>query len=163
MKSAIAHMIILQPGIIRHTFRLCIGFTAGRPLGVPYGIAYRRWERKRSQIAKKYTANGLVRRGCPKGQPVVRFGHTYSCMMVGFYEPRTTNHEPLFFHEPRVTRGDVFNLSLLPLSGIWIRGGLRPATCGLRGRQAPNSMNGLSPGRQALIYINVSLSFRKLD
>ena len=41
---------------------------------------------------KKYTANGLVCRGCPSGQPVVRFGHTYSCMMVGFYEPRTTNH-----------------------------------------------------------------------
>ena len=70
------------------------------------------------RLQKKYTANGLVRRGCPKGQPVVRFGHTYSCMMVGFYEPRTTNHEPLFFHEPRVTRGDVFNLSLLPRSGI---------------------------------------------
>ena len=87
-----------------------------------------------SQIAKKYTANGHVRRGCPltsqtafggqlpyKGslvQPVVRFGHTYSCMMVGFYEPRTTSHEPLFFDEPRVTRGDVVILSLLPRSGI---------------------------------------------
>ena len=40
-------------------------------------------------------------------QPVVRFGHTYSCMMVGFYELRITSHEPLFFHEPRVIRGDV--------------------------------------------------------
>ena len=87
---------------------------------------------------KKYTANGLVCRGCPltsqtafggqfpyKGslvQPVVRFGHTYSCMMVGFYEPRMTNHEPLFFHEPR-----------------------RPANCGQRsaGRQALNSTNDL--------------------
>ena len=83
---------------------------------------------------KKITANGLVRRGRPltsqtafggqlpyKGslvQPVVRFGHTYSCMMVGFYEPRTTSHEPLFFHEPRVARGDVVLLSLLPRSGI---------------------------------------------
>ena len=72
---------------------------------------------------KKYTASGLVRRGYPltsqtafggqlpyKGslvQPVVRFGHTYSCMMVGFYELRITSHEPLFFHEPRVIRGDV--------------------------------------------------------
>jgi hypothetical protein len=79
-------MIILQPGVVHHKFWLCTGFTAGRPpllsvlaaalhlpivgtwrtrkaLGVPYGIAYRRWERKRSQIAKKYTANGLVRRG----------------------------------------------------------------------------------------------------
>ena len=59
---------------------------------------------------KKITASGLVRRGRPltsqtafggqlpyKGslvQPVVRFGHTYSCMMVGFYEPRATNYEP---------------------------------------------------------------------
>ena len=83
---------------------------------------------------KKITASGLVRRGHPltsqtafggqlpyKGslvQPVVRFGHTYSCMMVGFYEPRTTSHEPLFFHEPRVIRGDVVILSLLPRSGI---------------------------------------------
>ena len=49
-----------------------------------------------------------MRRGCPltsqtafggqlpyKGslvQPVVRFGHTYSCIMAGFYEPRTMNH-----------------------------------------------------------------------
>jgi hypothetical protein len=31
---------------------------------------------------------------------------------------RTTNNEPLFFHEPRVTRGDVFSLSLTPRSGI---------------------------------------------
>jgi hypothetical protein len=30
-----------------------------KALGVPYGIAYRRWERKRSQIAKKYTATAL--------------------------------------------------------------------------------------------------------
>ena len=83
---------------------------------------------------QKNTASGLVRRGCPltsqtafggqlpyKGslvQRVVRFGHTYSCMMVGFYEPRTTNHESLFFHEPRVTRGDVVILRLSPRSGI---------------------------------------------
>ena len=55
--------IWLRPCAICHKFRLWIGFTAGRPLGVPYGIAYRRWERKRSQIAKKYTANGPVHRG----------------------------------------------------------------------------------------------------
>ena len=108
---------------------------------VPYGIAYRRWERKRSQIAKKIHGNGLMCRGCPKpfwpvrcrpsggagrlpkrtavaGQPVVRFGHTYSCMMVGFYEPRTTNHEPLFFHEPRATRGDVALLNLSPCMSL---------------------------------------------
>ena len=38
---------------------------AGRLLAVPYGIAYRRWYRTRSQAAKKYTASGLVRRGRP--------------------------------------------------------------------------------------------------
>ena len=123
-------MIVLRPCAIRHTFRLCIGFTAGRPpllsvlaaalhlpivgtwrtrkaLGVPYGIAYRRWERKRSQIAKKYTANGLVRRGRPltsqtafggqlpyKGslvRPVARFHHSlfeYNGRLL-----RTTSHE----------------------------------------------------------------------
>ena len=42
----------------------------------------------------------------------------HSSIMVSFYEPRTTSHEPLFFHEPRVTRGDVVILSLLPRSGI---------------------------------------------
>ena len=75
--------------------------------------------RERGHRLQKNTASGLVRRGCPKpfwpvrcrptegagrlpkrtavaGQPVVRFDHTYSCMMVGFYEPRTMNHEPLF-------------------------------------------------------------------
>ena len=83
---------------------------------------------------KKYTASGLVRRGYPltsqtafggqlpyKGslvQPVVRFGHTYSCIMAGFCEPQITSHEPLFFHEPRVTRGDVVILRLSPRSGL---------------------------------------------
>ena len=42
----------------------------------------------------------------------------HSSIMAGFYEPRITNHEPLFFHEPRVIRGDVVILSLLPRSGI---------------------------------------------
>ena len=40
----------------------------------------------------------------------MRFGHTYSCMMVGFYELRATNHGHC--HKPRVTRGDVVILSL---------------------------------------------------
>ena len=101
-------MIILRPCAIRHEFRLYLGFTAGRPLGVPYGIAYRRWERKRSQIAKKYTASGLVRRGRPltsqtafggqlpyKGslvRPVARFHHSlfeYNGRLL-----RATNDEP---------------------------------------------------------------------
>ena len=35
-------MIVLRPCITCHKFRLCPRFTAGRPLAVPYGIAYRR-------------------------------------------------------------------------------------------------------------------------
>ena len=138
-------MIVLRPSNTRHKFWLCTGFTAGRPTEHPPGrpLRYRIQAMGEKEVTdcKKYTANGLVRRGCPKpfwpvrcrlsggagrlpkrtavaGQPVVRFGHTYSCMMVGFYEPRTTNHEPLFFHEPRVTRGDVVLLSVTPRSGI---------------------------------------------
>ena len=42
----------------------------------------------------------------------------HSSIMAGFYEPRTTNNEPLFFREPRVTRGDIVTLNLLPRSGI---------------------------------------------
>ena len=30
----------------------------------------------RSQFVKKYTANGLVHRGCPKGQPAAIFDHS---------------------------------------------------------------------------------------
>ena len=123
-------MIVLRLCAVRHTFQLCIGFTAGRPpllsvlaaalhlpivgtwrtrkaLGVPYGIAYRRWERKRSQIAKKNTANGLVRRGRPltsqtafggqlpyKGslvRPVARFHHSLFEYNGRFL--RATSHE----------------------------------------------------------------------
>ena len=147
-------MIVLRPCAVRHTFRLCIGFTAGRPpllsvlaaalhlpivgtwrtrkaLGVPYDIAYRRWERKRSQIAKKIHGHGLVRRGRPltsqtafggqlpyKGslvRPAAIFGHSRSEYNGKFL--RATNNEPLFFDEPRGTRGDVVILSLLPRSG----------------------------------------------
>ena len=45
-------MIVLRPRAIRHKFRLGTGFTAGRLLGVPYGIAVRRWKRTRSQLTK---------------------------------------------------------------------------------------------------------------
>ena len=69
----------------------------------------------------------------------MRFDIAYSNIMAGFYESRTTSHGRC--HEARVTRGNVFNLSLLPLSGIWIRGGLRTAT---GGPSVPNSMNDLS-------------------
>ena len=41
---------------------------------------------------------------------------------------RATNHEPLFFHELRFTRGDVVILNLLPQSGILSP--RRPANCG---------------------------------
>ena len=78
---------------------------------------------------KKYTVSGPVRRGRPltggqlpyKGslvRPAVRFHHSlfeYNGRLL-----RATNHEPrtTIFHEPRVTRGDVVNLNLLPISGI---------------------------------------------
>ena len=32
-------MMVLRPCAVRYTFRLCLGFTAGRPLGVPYKIS----------------------------------------------------------------------------------------------------------------------------
>ena len=69
---------------------------------------------KKVTDCKKYTANGLVRRGCPDGgsplrnsataysgiycrdshvaSPLERLAITYTRMIVGFYEPRTTNH-----------------------------------------------------------------------
>ena len=58
-------------------------------------------------------------------RPVVRFDHNPLLYDGTFL--RTTNHEPLFFHEPKVTRGDVIILNLSPQSGIWVQGGLRPA------------------------------------
>ena len=87
---------------------------------------------RRKQAAKKYTASGLVRKGCPltsqtafggqlpyKGslvRPVARCYHNLSEYNGRLL--RTTNNEPLFFREPRVTRGDVVSLRLLPQSGI---------------------------------------------
>ena len=58
----------------------------GTPSGRPLRYRIQAMGEKEVTDCKKYTANGLVRRGCPSGQPVMRFGHTYSCMMVGFYE-----------------------------------------------------------------------------
>ena len=136
---------------IRHKFRLFTEFAAVRPLGVPYGIAYRRWYRTRSQAAKKYTASGLVRRGRPLtsqtafggqlpykgslGRPVARFHHSpfeYNGRLL-----RATNHEP---------RATIFST----------RRGSLEAACDLRGRQVPTSMNDERPtmngdlrGRQA--------------
>ena len=130
-------MIVLRPSATRHKFWLCTGFATGRPPEHPPGrpLRYRIQAMEMSADRKKNTQPAVLCVGADlltsqtafggqlpyKGslvRPVARFGHTYSCMMVGFYEPRTTSHEPLFFHEPRVTRGDVFNLSLLPQSGI---------------------------------------------
>ena len=81
---------------------------------------------------KKIHGHGLVRRGQPltsqtafggqlpyKGslvRPVARFHHSLFEYNGRFL--RATNNEPLFFDEPRVTRGDVVILSLLPRSGI---------------------------------------------
>ena len=63
---------------------------------------------------KKITANGLVRRGRPEGVPLVRFDHILFKHNGRFL--RATSHGHC--HKPRVTRGDVFDLSLLPRSGI---------------------------------------------
>lgn len=49
-------------------------------------------------------------------RPAVRFDHSpfeYNGEVL-----QTTNHEPRFFHEPKVTRGDVVSRRLLPRSGI---------------------------------------------
>ena len=58
----------------------------------------------------------LPKRTAVAGQPAVRVNHNPFEYNVDFYEPRTTNHG--LFHEPRVTRGDVVTLNLLPRSGI---------------------------------------------
>ena len=60
-------------------------------------------------------------------RPVARFHHIpfeYNgrLLRVTNHEPQTTSHEPRatnhgLFHEPRVTRGDVVNLNLLPRIG----------------------------------------------
>ena len=55
--------------------------------------------------------------GCQNGQQWLgSLNHTPFEYNVDFYEPRATNHG--LFHEPRVTRGDVVTLNLLPRSGI---------------------------------------------
>ena len=92
---------------------------AGRPLGQPLRNRSQAMEITRSQITKKYTAHGLVRRGCPKGQPAREIQPQpiqVSWQVFTSHEPRTTSHD--FFHKPRVTRGDVVNLSLSLRSSI---------------------------------------------
>ena len=76
-------------------------------------------------------------------------------IMAGFYEPRTTSHEPLFFSRAegysRRCRYSEFVAAKRHLSPR------RPANCGLRSAgPSPNSMNELrpttnesTPGRQA--------------
>ena len=139
--------IILRPCVTRHKFRLFTGFATGRSPEHPPGRApteSHTGDGNECRLPKKYTASGLVRYG---GRPKSHFlarqvptnrrrrtaAKTDSCGWVArceiwpylflydgrpFYEPRTTSHEPLFFHEPRVTRGDVVILHLLPCSGI---------------------------------------------
>ena len=56
-----------------------------------------KWERsknagRRLQFAKKYTVSGLVCRDSHVASPLERLAITYTRMIVGFYEPRTTNH-----------------------------------------------------------------------
>ena len=48
---------------------------------------------RRSQVAKKYTASGRMRRGRPgQGGPLRDLAIAYSSIMAGFCEPRTTSH-----------------------------------------------------------------------
>ena len=110
-------MIVLRPCAVRYKFQLCIGFT--RPF----------WP-VRCRPAEG--AGQLPKRTAVAGGPLRYSAIAHSCMMVSFYEPRATNHEPLFFYELRFTRGDGVILSLLPQSGILSP--RRPANCELRGR-----------------------------
>ena len=102
-------MIVLRPSATRHKFWLCTGFATGRPPEHPPGrpLRYRIQAMEMSADRKKNTQPAVLCVGADlltsqtafggqlpyKGslvRPVARFGHTYSCMMVGFYEPRTT-------------------------------------------------------------------------
>ena len=96
---------------------------AGRPPEYPPGRPLRNRIQAMGMNAdtghKKYTAHGLVRRGCPKGQPAREIQPQpiqVSWQVFTSHEPRTTSHD--FFHKPRVTRGDVVNLSLSLRSSI---------------------------------------------
>ena len=62
--------------------------------GTPFG----RPLRYRIQAIKFYVAVCRICRGCPSGAARQRdFITSHSSIMAGFYEPRTTNHEPRFF------------------------------------------------------------------
>ncbi len=106
-------MIVLRPCAVRYKFQLCTGFTR------PFWPVRCRPAEGAGQLTKRIAEAG----GPPRYSAIA-----HSCMMVSFYEPRATNHEPLFFHELRFTRGDVVILSLLPQSGILSP--RRPANCG---------------------------------
>ncbi len=74
-------MIVLRPSATRHKFWLCTGFATGRPTEHPPGrpLRYRIQAMEKNaggRSPKKYTANGLVRRGRPEGVPLVRFDHS---------------------------------------------------------------------------------------
>ena len=108
-------IIVLRSCATCHEFRICTGFT--RPF----------WP-VRCRPAEG--AGQLPKRTAEAGSPLRYSAIAHSCMMVSFYEPRATNHEPLFFHELRFTRGDVVILNLLPQSGILSP--RRPANCDRR-------------------------------
>ena len=66
----------------------------------------------------KTHGKGLVRRGCPKGQPAVKFNHSPFLSNGGGL--RATNHELQATIFPRAEggQGDIVPLSLTPRSGI---------------------------------------------
>ena len=81
-------MMVLRPCAVRYTFRLCLGFTAGRP----------------PLLSVLAAALHL---------PIVGTWRTRKALGVPYDGPRWGD-----FYEPRVTRGDVVILRLLPRSGI---------------------------------------------
>ena len=125
-----------------------LGLRCGVPPRQTHEINAVRW----SQVADcKNSPNRGIRRGRPltsqtafggsspiKGAlcgPLRDFIASHSSIMAGFYEPRTTNHEPRFFSRAegysRRCRRSEFVAAQRHLNPR------RPANCDRRGRQAP--------------------------
>ena len=102
--------------------------------GTPFG----RPLRYRIQAIKFYVAVCRICRGCPSGAARQRdFITSHPGIMAGFYEPRTTNHEPLF-----LLRAEGYSRRCRQFESVAAQRHLnprRPATCELRpaGPSAP--------------------------